>query len=125
MTQAQQQILALLQRANTHLTAEQVHTLVRKEHPSVSLSTVYRNLTQFADTGKIRRIRRAGSQDCFEGNLTPHDHAYCVLCGRVSDLRIPSLKGFLKEHFNHPILSFDLLVNYVCPDCETQSQNKT
>lgn len=99
------------------MTAEQVLLEVRQTHPTASLSTIYRNLNLFAEAGRIRRIQRASGADYYERNLSPHDHAYCAKCGRVSDFVIPGLTDFLAENFEHPIVSFELLVNYVCPAC--------
>lgn len=117
MTKIQESIFQIIARSNGHMTANQVLALARQIHPSVSLSTVYRNLNIFADAGKIRRIIRANGADYYERNLIPHDHAYCEKCGRVSDFVIPDLKDFLARNFEHPIVSFELLVNYVCPEC--------
>lgn len=117
MTEIQEAILTIIAKSNGHLIADQVLTLVRHSHPTVSLSTVYRNLTFFADEGKIRRIRRTTGADYYERNIIPHDHAYCVNCGRVSDFTMPELKSSLAKHFEYPILSFELLVNYMCPEC--------
>lgn len=118
MTKIQGAIFDTISRTGNHLTAEQVFATVKGEYPSVSLSTVYRNLNIFAQAGKIRRIQRATGQDYYERNLTPHDHAYCIHCGKVSDLKIGDLKEYLQRHFEHPISSFDLTVNYVCPECK-------
>lgn len=117
MTKTQQSILAIVQQTDGHLTAEQVLGQAKQLHPSVSLSTVYRNLNLFADAGKIRRIQRATSADFYEKNLAPHDHACCVNCGGIADFTVPDLKGYLVQHFEYPILSFELLINYVCPQC--------
>lgn len=117
MTKIQTSIFEIVQQTDGHLTAEQVLGRAKEIHPTVSLSTVYRNLNIFADTGKIRRIQRAASADYYEKNLAPHDHAYCVNCGRISDFAIADLKDYLARNFEYPILSFELLVNYVCPDC--------
>lgn len=126
MTRIQTSILDTIARSHGHMTAEQVLASVRQLHPTVSMSTVYRNLNIFADTGKIRRIQRAASADYFEKNLMPHDHAFCVECGSISDFTISGLKDFLAGNFSHPILSFELLVNYVCPACmEHRGKNQT
>ncbi len=118
MTKIQESICRIVLESDDHVTAEQVLAAVKKEHPTVSLSTTYRNLNIFADTGRIRRIQRAIGADYYERNLDPHDHAYCVRCGKIMDIKIPELKGILERSFPYPILSFDLLVNYVCPACE-------
>lgn len=120
MTKIQICILSAIETAREHLTAEQVLAITRREHPTASLSTVYRNLNLFAKSGKIRHIQRATGSDFFERNLTPHDHACCISCGRISDIKVPSLLDFLKGHFDYPILSFDLMVNYLCPECESK-----
>lgn len=120
MTRIQESIYTIIAESEGHMTAEQVLTLVRQIHPTVSLSTVYRSLNIFADAGKIRRIQRATGADYFERNLLRHDHAYCVKCGRVSDFAVSGLKEFLAGNFEHSILSFELLVNYVCPECASE-----
>lgn len=107
----------IIKDADGHMTADQVLTLIRRIHPTVSLSTVYRNLNIFADTGKIRRIQRATGADYYERNLIPHDHAYCVKCDKISDFVVSDLKDFLAKRFAYKILSFELMVNYVCPGC--------
>lgn len=117
MTRIQEAILHIITGSKGHMTADQVFALVRQTHPTASLSTVYRNLNAFADAKKIRRIQRATGADYFERNLLPHDHAYCVKCGKVSDFMVPELKGFLAMNFEYPIISFELLVNYRCPEC--------
>lgn len=119
MTQTQQSILDVVFQTEGHVTAEQVLALVRQIHPSVSLSTVYRNLDIFAQTGRLRRIKRAGGADYYDKTLAPHDHAYCVKCSKISDFTIAELASFLSGRFDHPILSFELLINYVCPDCRS------
>ncbi len=117
MTQIQTSIYHIISQSNGHMTAEQVLLLVRQTHPTASLSTVYRNLNLFADAGQIRRIQRATSADYYERNLQPHDHAHCVKCGKMSDLTITGLKDFLRKDFQYPICSFELVINYVCPEC--------
>ena len=121
MTKIQQSIYDILSHTSDHLTAEQVLGLTKRTHPTVSLSTVYRNLNHFAETGKIRRIQRAVGADYYERNLAPHDHAYCVCCGRISDFTLPDLKAYLTKNFDYPILSFELLVNYLCPECAAKT----
>jgi Fe2+ or Zn2+ uptake regulation protein len=117
MTKIQESILSTIAASSGHMTADQVLVELRQLHPSVSLSTIYRNLNIFAAAGRIRRIQRATGADYYEKNLAPHDHAYCQRCGKVSDFVIPGLTDFLTENFEHPIVSFELLVNYVCPAC--------
>lgn len=117
MTKVQKAILDVVIQSGEHLSAEEVYRRVKQQFPSVALGTIYRNLNQFADSRLIRRVPRTGTADYFEGNVSPHDHALCIRCGRMTDIKIPNLKDFLKGQMNCDIVSFDLTVNYICPEC--------
>ena len=49
-------ILKTLQENVIHPTADEIYHLARKEMPSLSLATVYRNLNQLAENNVIRKI---------------------------------------------------------------------
>lgn len=117
MTNAQRAILNAVIQSGRHLSADEVYWIVRQRFPSIALGTIYRNLNRFADSGRIRRVVRANSADCFEGNTLPHDHALCIRCGNMTDIKIPHMNEFLKSQIDYDIISFDLIVNYICPDC--------
>jgi Fe2+ or Zn2+ uptake regulation protein len=117
MTKAQKAIYNAVTQSGRHLCADDVYWIVKQQFPSIALGTIYRNLNQLADSGMIRRVTRAYSADYFEGNTLSHDHALCVSCGRMEDLTILHLSEFLKKQMDCDIVSFDLLVNYVCPSC--------
>lgn len=117
MTKVQKAILDAVIQSGRHLSADEVYWIVKRQFPSIALGTIYRNLNRFADSKRIRRVARADAADCFEGNMSPHDHALCVRCGRMTDIVIPSLKDFLKGQMNGDIVSFDLTIHYICPEC--------
>lgn len=122
MTEVQKAILDIVMQSGKHLSADEVYWMVKRQFPSVALGTIYRNLNRFADAKRIRRVSRADAADYFEGNVSPHDHALCTRCGRMTDLKIPDLKDFLKDQMNCDIISFDLVVNYICPECANQNK---
>ncbi len=72
-----------------HPTAEELYGIVRERVPQISLGTVYRNLEQLSECGMIRKLEVAGKQRRFDGNIEPHHHLRCRICGGVSDL-LPS-----------------------------------
>ncbi len=78
-------ILAALEADRTHPTAEQLFDTLRRAHPSLSLSTVYKTLESFLSTGLCRRINSDGSLRV-DGTTHDHDHAVCRGCGRVFDV---------------------------------------
>ena len=99
-----------------HPTAAAVYDRVHLSHPTISRSTVYRVLARMAEEGRILRLDLAGSESRYDGELRPHSHVRCRLCGTVADL--PAVEvgrpaedgGFLLE---------DCAVVYrgLCPTC--------
>ena len=57
-----------------HPTAEQVYEAVKKEYPSVSRGTIYRNLSLLADRGEIVKLSRDGDVERFDGNTQLYYH---------------------------------------------------
>lgn len=117
MTKVQEAVMDTVQ-SSGHLTADQAYLKVKQVLPSASLSNVYRNLNQFADHGWIRRIQRANKADVYDKSTFPHDHVFCMKCGKVSDIKIDGLGDYIKANCNVPVESFDLVINCICPDCK-------
>lgn len=69
-----------------HPTADMIYSDIRREFPNISLGTVYRNLSLLADMGEIKRLPATKGADRFDGNMKPHDHFICRICGSVQDM---------------------------------------
>lgn len=69
-----------------HPTAEMVYEHLKPQMPRLSLGTVYRNLRQMAQEGRIMEL--PGPVARFDAVTQPHTHFRCVRCGAVSDLPI-------------------------------------
>lgn len=123
MTRIQKAILDIVKSSKQHLSATQVYDILKAKFPSVSLGSVYRNLNQFADSGLIRRVSRLNAADFYEGNTKPHDHSVCACCGKVSDIHIPGMKEFIESNVNGKMVSFDLIVNIICPGCADKNED--
>ena len=78
-------ILAALELDRGHPTAEQLHEALHRNHPSLSLSTVYKTLEAFLRAGLCRRVNSEGSLRV-DGVSKEHDHAVCRTCGRIFDI---------------------------------------
>ena len=103
-----------------HPSAAAVYDCVHGDHPTISRSTVYRVLARMAEEGKILRLELGGSDSRYDGEMSPHSHVRCRMCGMVGD--IPSVRveapaddsGFLLE---------DCAVVYrgLCPACREKA----
>ena len=82
--QKQLVLQAVAELAN-HPTADEVYSLVVKDHPTVSKATVYRNLASLSDDGRLRHIKMPSGADRFDHQTFGHNHIECILCGRLED----------------------------------------
>lgn len=79
-------ILECLKNTQAHPSAETLHQMLQKEHPDISLATVYRNLTLFKNQGLIKSLGTVNGIERFDGNTMPHVHFVCGSCDSVQDL---------------------------------------
>lgn len=121
MLPRKQRIYEFVSGSRVHPTAQDVFDAIRGQMPRISLATVYRNLNELAEEGKIMRIASAGSPDRFDRCGEAHDHLVCLSCGKVVDM-LPI------AHCATPpegcIISFCKLIAYgYCPACASQCGN--
>ena len=79
-------ILACLQGATTHPSAEMVYEMLQKEHPDISLATVYRNLARFKSQGLVNSVATVHGVERFDAMTHSHVHFICTGCDAVLDL---------------------------------------
>ena len=105
-----------------HPTAAMVYGEVHKQHPTISRSTVYRVLARMAGEGKILRLELAATDSRYDGQVAPHDHVRCRVCGTVADIppvemAAPSTTaGFALE-------GRTVVYRGVCPACRRAEQS--
>lgn len=78
-----------LKESKKHLTAEQVHKLVKKSNPEIGLGTVYRNLGILADMGLVQKLTLT-DKSLFEADERPHHHLICKKCGSIKNVYAPA-----------------------------------
>ena len=62
MTRQRRVILDELRKLRCHPSAEELHGIVRRAMPGISLGTVYRNLDVLWEDGKILKLEALGAQ---------------------------------------------------------------
>ncbi len=85
MTVQKLKIIQHLKGVRTHPTAEMIYAAVKKEIPTISLATVYRNLNQLSREGKVLKLEING-EFRFDGDICNHQHFVCTDCGRIIDI---------------------------------------
>lgn len=103
-----------------HPDAETIHKRVRRQVPTVSLDTVYRNLKLLAEHGLVSVVGMSHERLRFDANLARHHHFVCVKCGKIRDFeseqpRLDSVAEAART-FGEP-LALRVEVKGVCADC--------
>jgi Fe2+ or Zn2+ uptake regulation protein len=113
-------VLAALRGTKAHPTAAWIYEQVKAGIPGVSLGTVYRNLGILRDQGELRVLHVPGPHDRFDGDMSPHYHLLCPLCGRVEDVDLPvrgDLDSAVAAAAGRPVLGHRLDFYCYCGDC--------
>ncbi|AEF93678.1 ferric uptake regulator, Fur family [Desulfotomaculum nigrificans CO-1-SRB] len=83
VTPQRQEILRVfLESKKSHLSAEDIHTKIIQKFPSMSLDTVYRNLSVMREIGILTELNFGDRKNLFEINTSGHHHhLICIKCG--------------------------------------------
>lgn len=68
-----------------HPTADEIFRAVRRDFPTMSLTTVYHTLDTLRALGEVAELR-VGDAVRFDPNRGPHHHLTCVACGQIVDI---------------------------------------
>ena len=113
-------VLKTLQENICHPTAEHIYALLKKELPSISLATVYRNLNQLAANGMVKKIEGLDGSIHFDHNLSKHYHFVCTKCNKVYDVPYdvaPDLGKNVSAKTGLIIENYDITFKGICPEC--------
>ena len=103
-----------------HPTANMVYEQLKLDMPRLSLGTVYRNLNQLADAGRLKKIPLADGSCRFDKTKEAHSHIVCEQCGAVSDVHLPSFQALeeaIESETDFLLKSYDVVLRGVCARC--------
>lgn len=111
-------LIALL-KEHGHMTIDAMYEILKDESASLSLSTVYNNLSALRDKGIVREVAVAGSKQFFELERFDHAHFICKDCGAIIDM--PIVKSNAKKLVDFPdgvvVDDVDLIFTGTCTNC--------
>jgi Fur family peroxide stress response transcriptional regulator len=116
-----------LAQSDAHPSPEAIYDKVRREIPSISLGTVYKNITTFLRVGLLRELNLSHEPLRLDPNLTNHHHVICTRCRTVADLaedevepvrikrKLPA--GFRMERYEVDVIG-------ICAQCAERTGNE-
>lgn len=118
-------ILNVLCSTDTHPTVNWIYERSREQLPKISLGTVYRNLTELKNEGRIIEVSVADGLQHFDGNPAPHLHFHCSHCGGIFDCTAPNkaLKNYIEAELGCKVYEQKLVFSGVCKKCSAGNIN--
>jgi Fe2+ or Zn2+ uptake regulation protein len=119
-TVQRQIVLDSLIKLNSHSNVDELYTEIQKEHPSISKTTVYRNLRQLAKTGVIREVALADGLERYDEHPSRHYHFKCRSCGKIFDMDIEYIKGIddtVQGKYGFQVDEHELVFRGLCDKC--------
>jgi Fur family peroxide stress response transcriptional regulator len=114
-------IVKILAKSKGHPSAENIHVRIKKDFPTMSLATVYKNIVLIKSLGEVLELGFPDGSNRYDGNRPhPHPHVICVKCKKIVDPDLDNLVEMKKEveletHFK--ILNHRLDFFGICSSC--------
>lgn len=90
-------ILDVLCSVNIHPTADWIHKKLQEKGETISVATVYRNLSILCDQGLAIKLDLQGGRDArYDGNTLPHDHFVCKKYDYILDSKNKGDSGIVQ-----------------------------
>lgn len=101
-----------------HIKLNDLYVEVKNDFPTISLSTVYRNIDALEKENKLRKIPNKVGSDYIEDISLPfHNHFICTKCNRVFDLMDEkTIPAHYDEHGNY-IEETNIIKYGICKEC--------
>ncbi len=126
-TRQKQLILNVIkQNCGRHMTAEEIHDLVRKNDGDIGIATVYRNIKLLQEEGVLLKAQFGGQESakyemCVLGGDHTHHHLICLQCGAVYDVEddlLDKIERLVSDKKGFQILDHRLNFYGICRECQ-------
>jgi len=128
-TQQRLRVIKVLVESRAHLSAEEIHGLIRAHTPKIGLATIYRTLHTLKEKGLVEEHRFNDEFSRYEAKpANHHDHLICLECGKVVEFDQPvieqlQLAAAQEKHFS--IVSHRLEIYGICETCAKKHPDRS
>lgn len=109
-----------------HPTAEELYNEINKINPTISRSTVYRNIGILLENKDIKKVKVLNGPDRFDGSSKEHYHIICENCGKVFDFIYNFEQEKLKKSINQQTgttININSITLYgICEECKSSKK---
>lgn len=127
LTHQRELIYRAIVSSRQHPSPELIFDEVRRQIPSVSLATIYKNIHTFLEAGLLREVSPHHGSLRLEANLAEHHHLVCTRCKAIVDLDESELEPIhlsrkLRAGFH--IHRYTVEFQGLCPACAAAIKDK-
>lgn len=111
-------------KSKNHPDSDDIFGKIKNIFPDISLDTVYRTLSKFAEIGLIHLVEGYGEAKRYDTDTNNHHHFRCRQCNKIVDfldesydnLKVP--KAFQK---NFRVTNIKIILEGMCDECIKKS----
>jgi Fur family peroxide stress response transcriptional regulator len=92
-------ILEAIMKLANHPTAENIIEYIRKNHPNISVATVYKVLDALIKNDLIKKVKTEKEIMRYDAIMESHHHIYCSDSDRIEDYVDNELNEMLERYF--------------------------
>lgn len=125
-------VLEVLSHAgDSHLTAEEIYELVKRNYPEIGMATVYRTIQLLLDLGLIDKISLDDGCARYEiGKNTSnhhHHHLICLSCGKVYSFQedsLDKLENHIEKTMGFQVTDHEVKLYGYCGNCRRNNKRE-
>jgi Fur family ferric uptake transcriptional regulator len=119
MTPQRRAIIETTTGSLSHLSAEEIHQIVSKRMPDISLATVYNTLRELVAIGAAREMNLSNDARRYEFSREMHSHFVCLTCGKIQDVQTDhnKLASLFKLNNGNYAIRYEATVYGYCANC--------
>jgi len=107
-------------KSKNHPDSEDIYERIKNVFPDISLDTVYRTLSKFAEIGLVHLVEGYGEAKRYDPDTNKHHHFRCQKCNKIVDfhdasydnLKIPKA---LQKSFS--VTNVKVILEGTCDEC--------
>ncbi len=92
-------VLEALNSLHNHPTVDKIKEYVIKNHPNISVGTIYKTLETFVKNGLVTKVKTEEDLMRYDAILDKHHHLYCEDTKRIEDFFDDELNDLLEKYF--------------------------
>lgn len=103
-----------------HLNIDMLYSEVKREHPNVSLATVYKNIAIMTENGLLDEVKVPETKSVYEVKKAQHHHMRCIRCGRIDDVNISldEVAKAMEMTTGYRVVRSETVASGICPACQ-------